>query len=130
MMEDLRVSIAVEAAKQTESKIDTPPLVAMDNEALEEQSIVQAILDLLQPQLETEDDITAFLNILRDVFPVSVKSKSQSGQYQDTKLLNAVRDQLNEDNMKETQAVMDKVILLVLCHMFTCCFRIGHCILL
>lgn len=101
--------VTEEAKRQTETKIDTPPLLAMDEELLEEQSLVQAILDVIQPQLETEDHISTFLNILRDVFPVSTKSKAQSGQYQDTKLLNAVRDQLNEDNMKETQEVMDKV---------------------
>lgn len=98
-----------EAKKQTETKIDTPPLLAMNEQTLEEQSLVQAILEIMQPQLETEDDISVFLDILRDVFPVSMKSKTQSGQYQDTKLLNAVRDQLNEDNMKESQEVMDKV---------------------
>lgn len=83
----------------------------MDTRALEEQSIVQSMIDVLQPGLVTEDDVSMFLEILRDVFPLSTKPKSVSGQYVDTKLVNAVRDQLNEDNVKETQEIMDKVRL-------------------
>ena len=90
----------------------------MDDQTLEEQSLVQAILEILKPQLESEDDIALFLDILRDVFPISMKSKTQSGQYQDTKLLNAVRDQLNEDNMKETPEVMDKVCTILSIYVF------------
>ena len=95
--------------RQTDTKVDTPPLVSLDTHAIEEQSIVLAMIDVLKPTCETEDDIMTFLNILRDIFPTSTKSKSMSSLYQDTKLVNAVRDQLNEDNLKETQEVMDKV---------------------
>ncbi|XP_060599368.1 dynein heavy chain domain-containing protein 1-like [Ruditapes philippinarum] len=101
-----------DAAKQTDTKIDTPPLVAMDSHALEEQSIVQSIIDVLQPGLETEDDVGMFLEILRDVFPLSTKPKTMYGQFADTKLVNAVQDQLNEDNVKETQEIMDKILQL------------------
>lgn len=83
----------------------------MDTNALEEQSIVQSVIDVLEPTLKNEDDVGIFLSVLRDVFPVSLKSKSSSGPFADIKLVNAVRDQLNEDNMKETQDVMDKVCL-------------------
>ena len=95
--------------KQTGTRMDTPPLVAMKPQALEEQSIIQAIVDIMQPSIETEDDQSTFFNILHDIFPLSRNSKSASSQYQDSKLVNAVRDQLNEDNIKETQEIMDKV---------------------
>ena len=78
-------------------------------EGLEEQSIIQAIVDIMQPSIENDDDLQVFFNILQDIFPLSRNSKSASSQYQDTKLVNAVRDQLNEDNIKETQEIMDKV---------------------
>jgi hypothetical protein len=106
---DIIIFLVEDAAKQTDTKIDTPPLVAMDAHALEEQSIVQSIIDVLQPGLETEDDVGMFLEILRDVFPLSTKPKTMYGQFADTKLVNAVQDQLNEDNVKETQEIMDKV---------------------
>ena len=89
--------------------MDTPPLVAMKPQGLEEQSIIQAIVDIMQPTIENEDDLSTFFLILQDIFPLSRNSKSASSQYQDTKLVNAVRDQLNEDNVKETQEIMDKV---------------------
>ena len=89
--------------------MDTPPLVAMKPQGLEEQSIIQAIVDIMQPTIENEDDLSTFFLILQDIFPLSRNSKSASSQYQDTKLVNAVRDQLNEDNIKETQEIMDKV---------------------
>ena len=90
--------------------MDTPPLVAMKPQGLEEQSIIQAIVDIMQPTIENEDDLSTFFLILQDIFPLSRNSKSASSQYQDTKLVNAVRDQLNEDNIKETQEIMDKVL--------------------
>ena len=104
--------ITEEAVKQTGARIDTPPLVSIKPEGLEEQSIIQAIVDIMQPSIENDDDLQVFFNILQDIFPLSRNSKSASSQYQDTKLVNAVRDQLNEDNIKETQEIMDKVHLL------------------
>ena len=103
------IPITEEAVKQTGARIDTPPLVSIKPEGLEEQSIIQAIVDIMQPSIENDDDLQVFFNILQDIFPLSRNSKSASSQYQDTKLVNAVRDQLNEDNIKETQEIMDKV---------------------
>ena len=103
------ISFTEEAIKQTGARMDTPPLVAMKPQGLEEQSIIQAIVDIMQPTIENEDDLSTFFLILQDIFPLSRNSKSASSQYQDTKLVNAVRDQLNEDNIKETQEIMDKV---------------------
>ncbi|XP_052798483.1 dynein heavy chain domain-containing protein 1-like isoform X5 [Mya arenaria] len=101
-----------EVKAQTQTRPDTPPLINMKPRELEEQSIVQGLLDTFSPALETEDDVSAFLNILRDVFPQSNQSKSMSDPYQDMKLVNAVRDQLNEDNMKETPEIMEKILQL------------------
>ena len=100
-----------EAVQQTGARIDTPPLVSIKPEGLEEQSILQAVVDVMQPSIETDDDLQVFFNTLQDIFPLSRNSKSASSQYQDIKLVNAVRDQLNEDNIRETQEIMDKVCL-------------------
>ena len=74
---------------------------------MEEHSLVYALKSIILQSLEGEDDVSVFNSILRDVFPVSSKSAVDYGY--DGQLVKAVRDQLREDNLKDTEEILAKV---------------------
>ncbi|KAL3832089.1 hypothetical protein ACJMK2_023767 [Sinanodonta woodiana] len=118
ILHDLQEIQEQERQEAGDAKIEEdemPPLMAMDQKNLEEESIVQAIIDVMYSNTENEDDRLTFLTVLREVFSGKGTTIVGSGNgllQQDSRLMTAIRDQLNEDNLKETSQTMEKVLQL------------------
>ncbi|XP_048242736.1 dynein heavy chain domain-containing protein 1-like [Haliotis rufescens] len=97
-----------------ESENDWKPSAAeQDVKLAEEHSIVYAIREVVESRIQDGDDRAQFYGLLRDVFPVTA-----SAQMDDTymphepKLISAIREQLKEDNMKENEELITKILQL------------------
>ena len=81
----------------------------------EEEAIIQAINLILGSKMATTDDATAFKNIVRDVFPNSVRPRSGVQRYS-SMLVNTINEQLRQENLQPTQEMVNKVLYHVLCY--------------
>lgn len=86
----------------------SPVSILEDSYHSEEGCVIQAILAVLSPQMENAEDGVKFRNILRDVFPNSARPASGTGRHSST-LINGIKDQLHEDNLQDTNDLIEKV---------------------
>ena len=102
-----RSSSPAEGSTDTRTKLEKFDL---NSPKVEEESIVEAIMAVLQPTLEEADQNTLH-QMIRNIFPNYTRRKEPELTKAMRVLVTAIEDQLRQDNLQASQAFVDKVRL-------------------
>ncbi|KAJ8313859.1 hypothetical protein KUTeg_008420 [Tegillarca granosa] len=70
------------------------------------------IKSILLSSIEDENDRSIFFTHLRDTFPLCSSSRTHNNYGYDKELVKTIKDQLKEDNLKETEELLTKILQL------------------
>ena len=78
---------------------------------IEEESVIDAIVSILQPAMADATDHDALHQVLRNVFPSHSRRKAEEVKCSRA-LVTTIEDQLRQDNLQASPAFVDKVRLI------------------
>jgi hypothetical protein len=77
----------------------------------EEEAVIRAISSVLGTRMWNAEDTATFKNLLRDVFPNSVRPKSGIQKYEDG-FVKAIEEQMRQENLVPSESMLNKVSFL------------------